>query len=175
MSLNTPKYIIVHHTGGVDGNPKADTSRHTFEIIDAGHRSRGWESNGYHYTIEKKGKTVKNPYRALDYHGAHTKGYNTKSIGIVLAGNFDVFLPTREQKDSLMQLLKSLTKKYNIPISKIVPHRAFSSKSCFGSKLSDTWAQELLRDDEGSCEAELKKKDNLIKILIQFILKLWKK
>ena len=57
-SLNIPEYIIVHHTGGTDDNPLADTSHHTFEIVDAYHKSLGWDGIGYNWFIEKDGKTV---------------------------------------------------------------------------------------------------------------------
>src|SRR3990167_2886110 len=117
MSLNKPEIIIVHHTGGTDSNPLADTSHHTFEMVDKYHRSLGWESCGYHVFIEKNGKTVYNPSRALDYHGGHTSGYNTKSIGICLAGNFDATLPTTEQTSSLKKVLEDLKTKYpNVPV-----------------------------------------------------------
>lgn len=143
MSKNTPEYIIVHHTGGTDLDPLADTSHHTFEIVDSYHKSLGWESFGYHYFIDKSGKIT--PGRAEDYHGAHTKGYNEKSIGICLAGNFDATLPTTEQVETLRVLLSELAKKYNISTEKIVPHREFANKTCYGRRLADDWAQKLLK------------------------------
>ena len=77
-------------------------------------------------------------------HGAHVKGYNTKSIGICLAGNFDVTLPTTEQTESLAELIKQLKKKHNIKIENISPHRDKAAKTCYGSRLSDDWARNLL-------------------------------
>lgn len=47
-----------------------------------------------------------------------------------------------------------LMAKYNITPDKIVPHRYFAVdssgkpyKSCFGSKLSDSWARDLVSSD----------------------------
>lgn len=139
---NIPEYIIVHHTGGTDANPLADTSHHTFEIVDQYHKSLGWECIGYHYFIEKDGKTTQG--RADNYHGAHCKGYNEKSIGICLAGNFDNTLPTQEQTEKLRELLQRLTKQYKIPREKVVPHREFANKTCYGRRLSDDWARNLI-------------------------------
>jgi N-acetylmuramoyl-L-alanine amidase len=142
MSVNKPEYIIVHHTGGTDANPLADTSEHTRDMVDAYHKSKGWEMIGYHWFIEKSG--LRKAGRAENYHGAHTLGYNEKSIGICLAGNFDATLPTEEQINSLRLLLSDIRARYPIPIDKILPHRKFAVKTCYGNKLPDDWAQKLV-------------------------------
>ena len=54
---NTPKWIIVHHTGGVDSDPLADTSHHTAQTAEAWHLKLGWLGLGYHYFIEKTGES----------------------------------------------------------------------------------------------------------------------
>lgn len=154
--MNVPEWIIVHHTGGVDANPLADTSNHTFEIVDNYHRglwnfvSSLGHYIGYHYFIEKDGKVTQG--RADNDEGAHVKGYNLKSIGICLAGNFDATLPTEAQTNALRELLKELSSKHNIPATKIVPHRKFANKTCYGNKLSNDWAANLLK---GTVEKDL--------------------
>lgn len=139
--LNKPEYLIIHHTGGTNADPLADTSHHTFEGVKKYHLSLGWEDIGYHFFIEKDGALSAG--RAQNYHGAHTIGMNERSLGICLAGNFDATLPTDEQIKTLKFLLAELIPKYNIPIDKIVPHRAFAAKTCYGNKLPDDWAQKL--------------------------------
>ena len=37
-----------------------------------------------------------------------------------------------------------LTAKYSIPLSNVVPHRKFANKSCYGKKLTDSWARDLV-------------------------------
>jgi len=143
--LNTPEFLIVHHTGGTKSNPLEDTSHHTFEIVDAYHKSLGWEGFGYHYFINKAGALKAG--RAENYHGAHTLGYNEKSLGICLAGNFDATTPTEAQAKTLANLLSDLCGKYNIPRENIVPHRRFAQKSCYGKNLADDWAQKLVPED----------------------------
>ena len=140
--MNKPEYIIVHMSGGTDANPLADTSNHTMEMVNAWHKAKGWDGIGYNWFIEKDGKLVKG--RDENKVGAHTIGYNDKSIGICLAGNFDATLPTAEQTETLKKLLIEKTAQYNIPKEKIVPHRTFASKTCYGRKLSDTWARDLI-------------------------------
>lgn len=141
--MNKPQYLIIHHVGGSDANPLADTSHHTFEIVDAYHKSLGWGGIGYHYFIDKAGKVTQG--RKDDAEGAHTKGYNSKSLGICLAGNFDATLPTKEQETALKALLLAKMSQYGLTADKIVPHRKFAVKTCFGRKLSDTWAADLTK------------------------------
>lgn len=143
---NKPLYLIVHHTGGTDADPLADTSNHTFEIVDSYHTSLGWGGIGYHYFIDKKGTLTAG--RPENTKGAHTIGYNNISIGICLAGNFDLTLPTKEQEKTLAELLKTLQARYKIPAEKIVPHREFANKTCYGKKLADDWARNLILQND---------------------------
>lgn len=152
MNKNLPAYLIVHHTGGTNALPLVDTSHHTFSMVNADHKARwNFKSSlgyyiGYHYFIEKNGTVTQG--RADSDEGAHTINYNTKSIGICMAGNFDSTLPTEAQIDALKTLLKAKMAQYMIPIDKVVPHRRFAVKSCYGNKLSDSWLKEILQTNE---------------------------
>lgn len=143
---NIPQFIFVHHLGGSDAKPLADSSNQTFEDVQDWHvNGLGWQNFGYHYMIEKDGDLKTG--RPELYQGAHVKGYNYKSLGIVLAGNFDVTLPTEAQVETLRELLKELTEKYNIPASRVLPHRSKANKSCYGNLLTDDWAANLLKEE----------------------------
>lgn len=155
--LNVPQYLIIHHTGGTQADPLADTSHHTFEIVDAYHKSLGWEGFGYHYFIDKSGTLTTG--REENYHGAHTKGYNLKSIGICLAGNFDQTMPTEAQEKALAFLLADICGRYNIPRENIVPHRNFANKTCYGRRLADDWAQKLVPEDTRKVQVLTKLKE----------------
>lgn len=150
--MNTPKYIIVHHSSGTAANPLADTSHHTVEIINEWHKQQfNFKSSlgsyvGYQYVIERDGKVTQ--CRADNEAGAHTIGRNNDSIGILVIGNFDVTLPTDAQVTSLRKLLIEKSAKYHILPENIVPHRKFANKTCYGKLLSDTWAADLVEDDE---------------------------
>lgn len=149
-TINKPEYLIVHHTGGTDADPLADTSEHTFEIVNEYHRER-WNGTtksskgffiGYHYFIEKSGKIIQG--RNDTDLGAHTIGYNSKSLGICMAGNFDATFPTKEQEDALTKLLTQKRVEYQITDARIVPHRRFANKTCYGRKLAESYAVNLL-------------------------------
>lgn len=159
MIKNKINWLIVHHTGGTELDPLADTSHHTFEIVNAWHRNdpNVWlgfygklgYSIGYHYFIDKTGKVTQG--RLDGEQAAHAKGYNNNptdpeensAIGICLAGNFDVTFPTKEQIDSLKKLLNDKRKEYLISREKIVPHNHFSKKTCYGKNLDHDWASNL--------------------------------
>lgn len=151
---NIPNKIILHHDG-------VSRSGDSFDVINAFHKDRfnmlsslGFYV-GYHYLIEKTGAIRQ--ARADDEDGAHTKGQNNSSIGICLAGNFDVDVPTMAQVESLGVLLLSLTSAYKISHSAIYPHRMFAAKTCFGMKLPDDWGQRVVRYREAKLALNLTK------------------
>lgn len=145
---NKLNWIIVHHTGGTDLDPLCDTSNQSFEVVNEYHRQK-WEFKsslgyylGYQYYIDKNGKITQ--ARSDTETGAHTIGQNDNSIGICLAGNFDVTLPNQKQVEALKTLVSSLMDKHNIPVKNVVPHRKFANKTCFGRLLADDWVQKLI-------------------------------
>jgi N-acetyl-anhydromuramyl-L-alanine amidase AmpD len=174
--MNKPKYILVHHTAGTAKDKMADTSDHTFEIVDNWHKEL-WNATtksnlghyiGYHYFIEKDGKLTQG--RSKDEIGAHCIGYNDKSIGICLAGNFDLTLPTEKQENTLKELLTNLVNQYNIKLYNIVPHRKFSGggKTCYGKNLSDNWAKNLVIKDN------LEKQISIYQKILNILLNIFK-
>ena len=139
---NYPNKIVVHHSGGTDKYPLADTSHHTAQIIERWHLSKpGWIGIGYHYVIHKDGTVWVG--RPEHVHGAHTRAVNATSIGICLAGNFDATLPTEAQTEALRLLMLDIKTRHNI--TSIKPHRAYANKTCYGNNLTDTWASDLLK------------------------------
>ena len=143
--MNIPKYLIVHHEA-----PPVITNAPRFQVVNEYHRQKfGMKSSlgywvGYQYFIEKNGLLFQ--ARADNEEGAHTIGHNKDSIGICLAGNFDLELPTEAQKQTLKNFLKRKMQEYNIPLQNVVPHRLFANKTCYGYKLSDDWARNLASD-----------------------------
>lgn len=101
------------------------------ETIRKWHLDRGWSDIGYHYIIELDGSL--NVGRPIERTGAHTKGHNTGSIGVCYIGGVDQDMKakdtrTKEQKESLHQLLFDLTDNYSK--ATIHGHNEFSNKAC---------------------------------------------
>lgn len=125
------EYIILHHS-----LVSREKNFAQFKAIDGFHKRKGWGKIGYHYLIEPNGEVKK----GREHHevGAHCreKLMNYRSIGICLAGNFDIEEPTNKQKASLLKLLNELQDTYGIPDHKVCLHRQFAPyKSCMGSRI----------------------------------------
>lgn len=143
MRQNNPNKIIIHHTADVSLNTQ-------FNSVDSDHKRR-WNFVsklgyycGYHYFIERDGEVIQ--ARLDTDEGAHTIGQNIESIGIALAGNFNLQLPTAKQRNALVVLIDKLCEKWNISPKRIYPHRAFQNKDCYGTNLSDVWAKDTYLD-----------------------------
>jgi len=167
--MNNPKKSIVHHTG-----VSRKRQPRQFFAINRYHRDAK-DKDGlplYHYgkptsmgyygayqiLIEPDGSEWR--YRRDWEVGVHTRGQNDVSLGIALAGNFDLELPTEAQIKTLIRRLKKWNIRYNIEEIWVVPHRRYSPKSCYGSLLSDEWAQNLLQPVEMTIE-DIKKNDKM--------------
>lgn len=103
------------------------------------HVQKGWLDIGYHFVIRRNG-TVEDgrPHNVV---GAHVEGFNSRSLGICLAGGIDdKGKPqenfTTEQYNSLKLLLLAQTRQY--PQATIVGHNdLFKGKACPSFKVSD--------------------------------------
>jgi N-acetylmuramoyl-L-alanine amidase len=115
-------YVVIHHTGPVDldGNPyDADASARS---INRYHREElGWSAIGYHLVIKKDGWVEIG--RPLTKQGAHVRGLNHCSIGIVVAGHGDLVPWTPEQRASLLELVVHLVREYGVEPRNVIGHR----------------------------------------------------
>ena len=123
--LNQVDFIGIHHTS-VEHNQDVETI-HNFHF-----NTNGWLAIGYHFYIMQGGEIYEG--RPLNKRGAHIRGENHRSIGVCVAGNFDVqdiIKDFPEQYQSLVKLLRWLKSEY--PHANIKPHTHFSGKTCPGS------------------------------------------
>ena len=67
---------------------------------------------GHHYLIRKDGTIEQG--RSPGMVGAHAKDNNDTSIGVCLAGNFDIGKPTEQQMKSAKELCRWLCSKYGL-------------------------------------------------------------
>lgn len=158
--LNKPNKIIVHHFGGTEANPLADSSKATAQEVDSWHKARwpGFTSQefrndngelyhvGYHFVIERNGKIVQ--CRGYKEEGAHCIGQNKSSIGVALAGNFDLTRPTAAQEKSFVKLYRQIKAAYpDISAEDIYPHRKYANKTCYGRNLDDDHFSRLVSEE----------------------------
>jgi len=117
------KYIVIHHTASDYGDA---------ETINRWHLKRGWRNGlGYHFVIDngtlghQMGQIEPGRRWYKQMRGAHVgvRGWNDKSIGIALVGNFSKTEVPEEMFDSLVYLTDALRSYYGISKSRIVGHR----------------------------------------------------
>lgn len=133
--------LIIHCTATrpewLEGH-SADEKR---DQIDTWHLARGWDGFGYHMLFDRDGAVSVG--RSVNKIGAHTKGHNRNSIGIVLVGGYqslatDKFSDhyTKEQDATLRQVIKEWTDA-NPDITLISGHNEYANKGCPGFNVSD--------------------------------------
>ena len=117
--MKTIDSIVIHCT--------ATKERQDFKAadIDRWHKQRGWKMIGYNYVIDLDGKIEEG--RPLTMDGAHCKGWNNHSIGIVYVGGLDKDgnpkdTRTFAQKLSMHLLVERLMEKYPA-ITQVIGHR----------------------------------------------------
>ena len=130
----TPTYIIIHHTA-------SSRDKTTVSDVNVWHKVRNFTLSslnfyvGYHYLILATGEVVQT--RQDNEVGCHcvAQNMNFKSIGICLTGNFDIEEPTKEQLNSLSDLVEKKLGEFNISKDKVLGHREVSSTECPGDSL----------------------------------------
>lgn len=108
-------------------------------VFDEWHKARGWTGIGYQFvigngrpfqgmdkpwdyligSIEAGRKLDDDPWLEADEVGAHTYGFNGRSIGICLVGNYTF---AREQIVSLYNLIGELRSRLDIPATRVFGH-----------------------------------------------------
>lgn len=116
--------IVIHHTANKAGNDTAAS-------IHAQHLRQGYAGIGYHFLIRQNGMIEKG--RPQSYIGAHAEGYNSRSLGIALSGNFEAAIPQTAQISALIDLLAML--EYYYPIQVIQSHCDLNATACPGKNL----------------------------------------
>ncbi len=114
-------HIVVHSTATKEDQDFSASD------IDRWHKQRGWSGIGYHYVVKLDGTVEKG--RPDSKIGAHVKGHNRNSIGVVYVGGIDYNLAPKDtrtiaQKEALVSLLQHL--KCEFPNAEILGHRDFS-------------------------------------------------
>lgn len=130
------EYIIIHHFGF----PKA-----TFSSIKAKHVDElKWADIGYHYVIGNgngipDGEVIRG--RPIEMGACQSRGFNSKAIGVLLVGNFDISYPSKTQWEALRALVKRLMEEHDIPADNVLGHREIyalqgreAERSCPGWK-----------------------------------------
>jgi hypothetical protein len=126
--------LILHHTW----KPEAAEYRGgaTWEAIRAYHvQQRGFRDIGYHLGVAPGEADRAWLLRPLAMTGAHCRGHNSRSIGVVMVGNYDredpeLVLPTA------VKVLAACARTFGLAPAQIYFHRDFADKSCPGWRVA---------------------------------------
>lgn len=173
MKVNKPIKIYVHHTAVSRNAQKKQflpVNRYHQQQFGAYCVSSMAYFGGYHILIEPDGTEYR--YREDNEEGCHTKGYNDTSLGVCLAGNFDIESPTDAQIKTLKARLKKWTMRFNISPELIYPHRAVANKTCYGTMLPNEWGRNILKDDREQEILKLKCQIDSLRLVVIFLQKI---
>jgi hypothetical protein len=122
--LNT---VVIHHSA-------LDLSYGPLQVQELHQKQKGFADVGYHYLIDALGNIYEG--RNIQVRGAHTGGYNTGTVGVVLLGNFETIPVPDVQLSSAKQLVQSLVAQYS-HITHLAGHRDFQPDEtvCPGTNL----------------------------------------
>ncbi|GJQ80277.1 PGRPS1 [Trypoxylus dichotomus] len=98
------KYVIIHHTATPGCSDEEACSKRIVNMQSYHMDKLGFDDIGYNFLIGGDG----NVYSGAGWHrqGAHTKGYNTKSIGIGFIGDYSSKSPSATQIEAAKKLIQ---------------------------------------------------------------------
>lgn len=159
-----PSWIVIHHSFSADKSTIRDwvgirkfhmswrfngdiiSPERANDLVRQGRQGvlAPWRDIGYHFGIEMvEGALAVQNGRAIGDIGAHAEGFNAKSIGICVVGNFDAAPPSDQQIFLLAGLCRQLQREFSIPREQVIGHRdTFTArgvpvlKSCPGQQFS---------------------------------------
>lgn len=103
--------------------------------------SWGWDHIGYNFLVGGDGRVYEG--RGWNYVGAHTKGYNTNSVGISFIGTFTKTKPTERQLKACQLLIaEGVRLKKLDPNYRLYGHRQLSATESPGDevyRIIKTW------------------------------------
>lgn len=113
------RYITLHHSATQEGNAEA---------FDRNHRRRGMGGLAYHFVIGN-GTGSQSGEIEVGWRWRRQKETDRKGdIQICLVGDFNIQEPTPRQLDSLIKLIRLLSKQYSIPLCNVRRHKDIKGK-----------------------------------------------
>ena len=128
--------IIIHCSATPEGREVSVDTIRKWHV-----EGNGWSDIGYHFIVHQSGKV--DIGRDIERSGAHTKGLNSRSIGICYVGGVDDKMKpkdtrTENQTDALRYLVMDLLESY--PGATLHGHNEFSNKACPSFNVYDDMA-----------------------------------
>jgi hypothetical protein len=127
--------LILHHTHVESDDVRGgEVSREIayMRLIEGLHLARGWDAIGYHFVVMPSGRRY--PGRPVSAMGAHVLGHNRGTVGLALAGDFNVERPSRAALAAAARLRREITAGvHELPL---LGHGDLAETSCPGDNLA---------------------------------------
>lgn len=137
------QFIFIHHSAVSYGkNPDQ------WKATDNYHKAKGWGGGGYNYEVAKNGSIHQFRPDGTPTAAQYQENMNDgRALSICLDGNFDIELPTEQQKLAVATWLKDKMERYNIPKGNVFCHRKVAPKSCPGKLLPDNIYSYFIKEE----------------------------
>jgi len=123
---NDVRTLVVHHTVGKAPVLKSGVKRELKNIQRYHMDANGWSDIGYNILIDRWGRVWEG--RGLRRVGAHTKGYNTNTLGVAFMGNYSNIELTARQIRAFNELLVKL-KAHGVRLEYTKGHRQMPAQA----------------------------------------------
>ena len=128
------EYITIHH-GGVEFLPKQNAAEHVRNLQKWSRSEKKWVDIPYHFMIDLEGNIFE--ARPLNIPGDTNTEYDPTNHALVeVMGNYEIQDLNEIQLKSMVDLIKFLSHKFDVPIDKIKTHKDYSSSTvCPGKNI----------------------------------------
>ncbi|RZC32060.1 Amidase 2 domain containing protein [Asbolus verrucosus] len=132
---NPVPFVVIHHSESPGACTTTSACIAAMKSMQNYHMDHnGWADIGYSFGVGGDGNAYEG--RGWSTVGAHAPGYNNKSIGICLIGNWMYALPPDNQLQTVHQLIQYGVDQRKInPEYKLVGHRQVTATDCPGDRL----------------------------------------
>jgi len=142
-----PSFIVLHHTWKPtkqDWNGLA-----SIDAMKKYYEAKGW-SAGPHLYVAEDGVYLFTDMYDVGIHAGAGNGdlKNGYSIGIEVVGDYDTEIWSGKTKSNTVETIKILQYKLNIPDSKIMFHRDYSTRTCPGKAITKDWVIKQLKEEQ---------------------------
>lgn len=147
LYLAKVKHIMLHHT--------AHPTWNIYDVHKYHQYGNGWLGIGYNFFIEKDGTIEEG--RGFNI-GAGATGYNSNSIHICFAGNFESQTPTDEQIQSGKELVEYLLNMVPLGVD-VIGHKDIGKTACPGTNFPLSEFKKLKRKEKSKMFEEGQEKE----------------
>lgn len=128
------KYITVHH-GGVEFSVDKNPAEHVKNLQTWSVNEKNWIDIPYHFMIDLEGNIYET--RPINIPGDTNTEYDpTSHLLVEVMGNYEIQTMSEIQLTTLVDLLRFLSKRFNVPSDHIKTHRDYSTQTvCPGENI----------------------------------------